>query len=75
MTQLPDNNAGVYNACPAKQVLNLEPCNEGWRRPRGAPRICWMDLLWHDFECLGLDISDAPDFATIGRPGLSLLAR
>jgi hypothetical protein len=30
---------------PAKDITKIDPKKIGWKRPRGRPRQCWMDIL------------------------------
>ena len=48
---------------PTRALLEFDPAREGWRRPRGAPRTRWLDVLANDLRRLNVDLADAADLA------------
>jgi len=39
---------------PSRAILDFEPGLFGWKRPRGAPRTRWIDVVRRDLDQLGL---------------------
>ena len=48
---------------PTRAMLDFDPGGAGWRRPRGAPRTRWRDVLADDLLRVGVDIGSAEDLA------------
>ena len=48
---------------PTRIVADFDPAAAGWRRPRGAPRTRWHDVIAADLRQLGLTIADAEHIA------------
>ena len=48
---------------PTRIVADFDPAASGWRRPRGAPRTRWRDVIAADLRQLGLTIADAEHIA------------
>ena len=44
-------------------MTDFSPAAAGWRRPRGAPRTRWHDVIASDLRLLGLTITDAEHIA------------
>jgi len=40
---------------PSRAILDFDPGLFSWKRPRGAPRTRWLDVVKHDLDQLGLD--------------------
>ena len=52
---------------PTQILLDFDPSAAGWRRPRGAPRTRWRDVVAKDLQPLGLTLEDA-DIIAHDRP-------
>ena len=48
---------------PTRAILEFDPAAAGWRRPRGAPRTRWLDVLAQDLRRLNVDLADAAELA------------
>ena len=48
---------------PTRAILEFNPAAAGWRRPRGAPRTRWLDVLEDDLQRLNVDLNDAAELA------------
>ncbi|CAH1242627.1 Hypp6909 [Branchiostoma lanceolatum] len=48
---------------PTRAMLDFDPKQAGWRRPRGAPRTRWMDVVGRDLRNLNIPLSQAPQMA------------
>ena len=44
-------------------IADFDPKAAGWRRPRGAPRTRWIDVVADDLRQLGFTIADAEPIA------------
>jgi len=40
---------------PSRAILDFDPGSFGWKRPWGAPRTRWFDVIKRDLDKLGLD--------------------
>jgi len=40
---------------PSRAILDFDPGSFGWKRPRGAPRTRWIDVVRRDLDQLGID--------------------
>ena len=40
---------------PSRAILDFDPGSFGWKRPGGAPRTRWIDVVRRDLDQLGLD--------------------
>ena len=38
----------------SRAILDFDPGSFGWKRPRGAPRTRWLDVVKRDLDQLGL---------------------
>ena len=59
---------------PTKAALDLDPSAIGWRRPRGAPRSRWLDIVSKDLQGLGLTVEQAKAAALDRRRWRSLVS-
>ena len=48
---------------PTRAIHDFNPVAAGWRRPRGAPRTRWGDVVRNDLQSCGIDAVDAPALA------------
>ena len=48
---------------PTRRLTDFDPASAGWRRPRGAPRTRWVDVLRRDLERVGVRWEEAPALA------------
>ena len=48
---------------PTRAILDFDPGAAGWRRPRGAPRTRWRDVIADDLHRAGADIERAAELA------------
>ena len=48
---------------PTKAMLDFNPAQEGWRRPRGAPRTRWLDVVAQDLQLCGTTLAAAQQLA------------
>ena len=48
---------------PTRAILEFDPAAAGWRRPRGAPRTRWLDVLAQDLRLVNVELTDAADLA------------
>ena len=48
-----------------RAILDFDPGSFGWKRPRGAPRTHWIDVVRLDLDQLGLDPSIIEPLALI----------
>ena len=48
---------------PTRALLDFNPAAHGWRRPRGAPRTRWIDVVSHDLRQCGLTLGEAQQLA------------
>lgn len=44
----------MSDASPAKLLLSFDPRRAGWRRPRGRPRLRWLDVIRSDLQAVGV---------------------
>ena len=44
---------------PTLAIHAFDPAAAGWRRPRGAPRTRWSDVIAQDLRTCGIDPADA----------------
>ena len=51
------------NDHPTKALLAFNPAEAGWRRPRGAPRTRWMDVVAADLRLCDVTVQDAQRLA------------
>lgn len=52
---------------PTHTILHFDPKSAGWKRPRGAPRTRWIDVITRDLHLLGLSLAEAEPLA-LDRP-------
>ncbi len=48
---------------PTRAILQFDPRDAGWRRPRGRPRTRWLDVLAGDLQQHGIAVEDAEQLA------------
>ncbi|CAH1233298.1 Hypp676 [Branchiostoma lanceolatum] len=48
---------------PTRAMLDFDPKQAGWRRPGGAPRTRWMDVVGRDLRNLNIPLSQTPQMA------------
>lgn len=48
---------------PTRSILEFNPKTAGWKRPRGAPRTRWLDVISRDLEDIGVPMERAPRLA------------
>ena len=46
-----------------RRMMAFDPASVGWRRPRGAPRTRWLDVIKKDLAQVGVHLEDAPSMA------------
>ena len=44
---------------PTRAILEFDPHQAGWKRPRGAPRTRWLDTVARDLKPWGLSVDEA----------------
>ena len=44
---------------PTRAILEFNPQTAGWRRPRGAPRTRWLDVIRQDLRECGTTLAEA----------------
>ncbi|XP_078585927.1 uncharacterized protein LOC144867734 [Branchiostoma floridae x Branchiostoma japonicum] len=49
---------------PTRALLDFNPKKAGWRRPRGAPRTRWMDVVTRDLQSINITLHQAQQAAT-----------
>ena len=60
---------------PTKALLDFNPAEHGWRRPRGAPRTRWLDVVASDLRRCGVALQDAPILAQDRRGWRGVVSR
>ena len=60
---------------PTKALLDFNPADHGWRRPRGAPRTRWLDVVSSDLRLIGTTLADARQLAPDRRRWRNLVSR
>ena len=60
---------------PTKALLDFNPAEHGWRRPRGAPRTRWLDVVAADLHLCGTTLQDARQMAQDRRGWRNLVSR
>ena len=48
---------------PTASILSFDPVAAGWRRPRGAPRTRWLDLVRKDLQEVDIRWQDVQNLA------------
>lgn len=66
--RLPDSH-------PTIRILSFDPIAAGWRRPRGAPRTRWLDLVRKDLQRVDIRWQDVPNLAADRRGWRNIVQR
>ena len=60
---------------PTRAALDFNPSAAGWRRPRGAPRTRWLDVVTKDLRECGLSLPQAEQIAADRQQWRALVLR